>query len=155
MIVSLDKAMKAMWGSDYACPGYKVRPAVTCIERETSDEGQYLRSVIMLTKADEANLKLGETQTYGDPKKDGFSIRWPYRAKHGDEVDEVRSPMPGFEKWLESQGRACQSEVHQCRQNQQGSCSASEFATLKRQLELKPAQATPGTTGKQRSTRST
>ena len=112
----------------------------------------------MLTKTDENNIKVGETQTYGNPKKGGLTIRWPYQVKHGDEYNKVQDPFPGFDEWLESQSRACQAEIEQRRQDHWGSCSASQFASLKRQLEgvdSQSAPGTPGASGKRRSTQNT
>ena len=75
--MSIENVLNAMWGPDYACQGYKACMNVTQIERETSDDGQYLRSIIMLNKVDEKNVKVGETQTYGNPSHGVFSIQSP------------------------------------------------------------------------------
>ena len=115
--------------------------------------GQYLKSTFMLTKGDEKNVKAGETQIFGGKK--GRTIR-PYQEKHGDEYNEVRHPLPGFDEWLQSQDRACQVEVEHSRRQNQGNCSASQFPSLKQQgVGYQPCLETPETGAKRRSTRST
>ena len=125
---TITSTLQQLWGADFTAPKYAPRPTRSIgYKRDVNELGRYKRTTVLLTLEEESQADHKKWQTYGE--EENFTrVHWPYHVRHGDIIDEIQTPLLGFDLWVQTQTLACQKDVSMRKEGMQ--MTNSQFEEL-------------------------